>query len=518
MRVGDKIRDMLRSFLQIEPADRQLFSIRETLDWQGNAFQNRIWYRGDATELNEFYHQLSDRSTQRFWSAVPTKGLEVRKIHTGLPKQIIETLSGLIVADLNEITFPTGSGGTAEDLVKKDLWARIVQENQFRSLVTRALNGCMVIGDGAFKLSLDPELSELPILEWWDGDRVEFTYNRGRIREIVFTSRYPKGYTLRERYGYGYVRYELYKGETRVDLRDLEQTAKLRDVSFDPSFMMAVPMKIRESGKWPGRGQSFFEGKTETFDALDEAWSQWVHAMRTARPRQYIPENLIPRDENNGALLKPNAFDCQFAAVEADARENASNEIILQQAAFYAEQYNTTYITALDLALQGLISPSTLGIDTKKLDNAEAQREKEKTTLYTRQQIIDALSDTLRGLVDTVFKVIASASGQAPEDTDADITFGEYANPSFEAVVETLSNPNTPMSIEAKVDELWGDSRDETWKQAEVARIREEQGLTSAEEPAVADEIGGMTDDGANREETLDSEPKTAREHSPAGQ
>ena len=91
--------------------------------------------------------------------------------------------------------------------------------------------------------------------------------------------------------------------------------------------------------------------------------------------------------------------------MEADARENASNEIILQQAAFYAEQYNATYITALDLALQGLISPSTLGIDTKKLDNAEAQREKEKTTLYTRQQIIDALSDTLRELVSRCHEV-----------------------------------------------------------------------------------------------------------------
>lgn len=80
-------------------------------------------------------------------------------------------------------------------------------------------------------------------------------------------------------------------------------------------------------------------------------------------------------------MCKPNPFDNQFIATSSDLSENGKNQVSLQQAAFYAEQYNSTYITALDLALQGLISPSTLGIDTKKLDNAEAQREKEKTTL-----------------------------------------------------------------------------------------------------------------------------------------
>ena len=59
-----------------------------------------------------------------------------------------------------------------------------------------------------------------------------------------------------------------------------------------------------------------------------------------------------------------------------------------------------SYITALDLCLQGLISPSTLGIDVKKLDNAEAQREKEKATEYTRGKVIDVLEKIIRKLVE----------------------------------------------------------------------------------------------------------------------
>lgn len=478
MKVGDRIRMALRTFLRIEPAQIQGYHISEVLDFQGNAIKNRIWYRGDAAELNQFYQQLPDKGTCAFWASVPTKGLEIRKAHTGLPKEIIETLSGLVVSDMADFDFPKAE--------KAELWEKIQQENGFRSLVTRALNGCMVIGDGAFKISLDPDVSGLPILEWIDGDRVEFVQRRGRVQEVVFTSYYPGNYTLQEKYGFGYVRYRLFRGETEVGTDALEETAHLGEgVSFDPSYMLAVPFKIKESAKWPGRGQSFFEGKADSFDALDEAWSQWVHAMRTARPRTYIPENLIQRDERTGALMRPNQFDNQFIATGSDMSENGKNQVALQQAEFYAGQYNSTYITALDLALQGLISPSTLGIDTKKLDNAEAQREKEKTTLYTRQNVIDALTDALQQLVDVTFKAYATATGGSLEDTEVDITFGEYANPSFEAVVETLSNPNTPMSIEAKVEELWGDAKDSAWKEEEVARIKLEQGLAEVEESSV---------------------------------
>jgi len=41
----------------------------------------------------------------------------------------------------------------------------------------------------------------------------------------------------------------------------------------------------------------------------------------------------------------------------------------------------------------------------KETDNAEAQREKEKTTLYTRGKILDVLNEVIPLLVDTTLKV-----------------------------------------------------------------------------------------------------------------
>lgn len=479
MKVGDKIRMALRNFLKIEPAQRQAIRVEEELDFHSTAFLNRLWYRGSASELNQAYRQL-DQSTCRFWGSVPTHGLEVRKIHTGIPKLIVNTLTNIVTRDLNDFDF--GNAG------QEDFWKAVETENRLPDVYANAIQDVLVVGDGAAKISFDPEISEYPIIEWYPGERVEFRRERGRLREIVFIDEYNhkgKRYFLKDIRGYGYVKYELYHDETLVALSEIPETEGLQPVEFEGDFMMAVPFKISDSERWKGRGASIFDGKVDTFDALDEAWSQWVHALRRSRPTTYIPETLIPRNMENGRLMRPNAFDNQFIETGADMSERAQNQIHTEQPDFPADSYNATYITALDMALQGLISPSTLGIDVKKLDNAEAQREKEKATLYTRNNIIQAFSEFLENLVRVVFKSYYTAIKSPMEEISVDVVFGEYANPSFEAVIETLSNPNSPMSIEAKVEELWGDTKDDDWKAEEVRRIKEQSGVVTMEEPVV---------------------------------
>ena len=41
------------------------------------------------------------------------------------------------------------------------------------------------------------------------------------------------------------------------------------------------------------------------------------------------------------------------------------------------------------------------------------------------------------------------------------------------------------MRLEAAVDELYGDSKDEEWKEQEIARLKAEQGVQQMQEPAV---------------------------------
>lgn len=247
----------------------------------------------------------------------------------------------------------------------------------------------------------------------------------------------------------------------------MPELAGLSDVVWNDNFIMAVPMMFYKSARYKGRGKSIFDAKIDNFDALDETWSQWMDALRKNRTKEYIPENMLPRNPYTGKVLKPNAFDNAYISTEASMKEGQTNKIDLVQGNIPHESYLATYITALDLCLQGIMSPSTLGIDVKKLDNAEAQREKEKATLYSRNNIVGQLQKVLPKLVDIVFKAMDTFHKTPIKDIDIDVTFGEYANPSFESQVETVSKAKQGgiMSIEASVDELYGDTKDDEWKQ-----------------------------------------------------
>jgi hypothetical protein len=483
MNMINLLRQKLSDWFKIEPAANSGVSVRETYDHPTGVFINKIWFRGDARELSQLYHQI-DLGEEAFWSSDCSPGQDMRKLHTGLPRLIVNALSNIAIDDLSDIEFDRPEDG--------ELWESIEKENSFEKQIKNATKNVLALGDGAFKISFDTNISQLPIIEFYAADDVEYKYEHGRIREVIFYTHYDrkkKNYTLKETYGYGYIKYNLYDDQNReVNINGLDETTGLEDVSFDKSLMLAVPYIIYDSEKFNGRGQSIYEGKHDAFDALDESFSQWMDALRTGKTKTYIPEVLLPRDPSNGNIRKYNPFDTRYITTGTDLSEHATNQITTTGGNVQVDVYIQTYCTSLDLCLQGLISPSTLGIDIKKLDNGEAQREKEKMTLYTRNAIIAAATEVINQLIKKSFNMLQLQHKGQINDVECSFSFGEYANPSFESVVETMSNPNTPMSIEAKVEELWGDSKDEDWKSAEVARIKSERGIIELDEPAV-----GMT-------------------------
>ena len=81
--------------------------------------------------------------------------------------------------------------------------------------------------------------------------------------------------------------------------------------------------------------------------------------------------------------------------------------------------------------------------------------------------------------------------GEKPGEYNASVTFGEYGAPDFDSRVETVGKGSTTgiMSIESQVEELWGASKDDEWKEEEVKRIKLERGLVEEPEPSVGDEV-----------------------------
>ena len=298
-KLNNTIRKGIRNWLQIQPSTPYAIQINEVLDFELSAIRNRIWYRGDSNELEQMYMQNPDYADKtKFWASKSSPGMEMRKIHTGLPSLTVRTLSNIIMSDIYDFEF--------KDASQKEIWKRIDEENKFRKLLKKSLKDALAIGDGAYKITVDTSISQYPLLEWYPGERIELIRNRGRLKEVVFKTSYTvdhRTYTLHEHYGYGYINNHLYCDEREVPMSSIEATRGIVDVVFDKSVILAVPLQIFENARFEGRGGSVFNGKLDNYDAFDEAWSQWMDALRAGRTKTYIPECLVPHDPETGRLI-----------------------------------------------------------------------------------------------------------------------------------------------------------------------------------------------------------------------
>lgn len=476
-------------YLNVQPAMEMRITIQEPYTFESNLMKNRLWYRGEPYELDQFYKNISSDCVNkaRFWSAVPSKDLNIRKLHSGLPAIIVDRLTDIVVSDIDNIDIDN------EEASK--VWEEISTDNEFYALIQEAVAEALITGDGAFKISIDEDVSKYPIIEFYNAENVEYVKNRGRLQEIKYSNLYEennKKYKLIETYGKGYVKYNLYDEYGKeVSLDIIEETRDLEDVTFNENFIMGVPLMFFKSPKFSGRGKSIFDSKSDSFDALDEVISQWIDAIRDGRVVKYIPEDLIPKNPNTGEPLKPNSFDNKFIKVGSSLAEDAKNEIDMKQADIKYDAYIESYSNAIDMCLQGIISPSTLGIDLKKTDNAEAQREKEKTTLYTRGKIVDVLVEVIPKLIEIALKTNDVLNKRLADEYEVSITFGEYASPSFDNVIEIVGKAKSfgIMSVEQCVEEMYGDTWTDEEKAEEVQRIKEQNGDIQADEPKAIDEF-----------------------------
>lgn len=515
--------NFIARLLRIEPAREKRITIIESHSFLENVIRNKLWYWGDSAELEQFFKKTAKHSVEkaRFWAA-SAQG-DVRKMHSGIVAAVIDRYRDIVLADLDAIDF--GDGKTEQ----KEVWDKIYEKMHLNEVIGKGIVGTLASGDGAFKISAD-ECSEYPIVEFYDAENVDYVYVHSQLREIRFYTSYRrdnKDYRLEETYGHGYIRYKLYDDagkETSLEL--LSETAHLMDVGIKEGLMLAVPVRILSSARYKGRGRALFDSKTDVLDGLDEVISQWMDAIRMGRIKRYIPDSLIPRDPDTGELLPANPFDNDFIAIGDGMAEKAQNQVEISQPQISYEAYVASYASFLDMVLQGVMSPSTLGIDLKKTENAESQREKEKVTLHVRNKIVDTLNETLPELIKAVLQCYDLMCGRALGDYTPTVKFGEYASPDFGTTVETIGKARQygVMSLETTVDQLYGDTWTDEEKKNEIERLKAEQGIQEMEEPAMnleaggfrVNRFGGAADAGQSGKQTVQNEPKGVPE-SPAG-
>src|SRR5690554_6629958 len=131
MGLKEVIKGMVAKLLNIVPATDNQISIKEPLSHPGTVLRNRIWYRGDPSELDQFFKQtaIDDVGRNRFWAAVPSADSSIRKFHSGLPGEIVDKLTDIVISDLDSIDL--------NDQEAQKLWDEIAKDNKFSDELLR---------------------------------------------------------------------------------------------------------------------------------------------------------------------------------------------------------------------------------------------------------------------------------------------------------------------------------------------------------------------------------------------
>ena len=198
------------------------------------------------------------------------------------------------------------------------------------------------LGDGAFKFSYDKEISNLPIIEFFPADRVDFEYSRGRLTAVVFKTKHKirdRDYTLKEHYEKKEIYYTLEnKDGKEVEITAFDEFTEYIPVKNKAEFIAAVPVIFRPSNQFEGRGMSIFHNKIDAYDSLDEIWSQWMLAVRKGQIKTFVPEQYLPRDTKTGEALGYNDFDNDFISYSPGMSENDNSKITTSQGQIQSEE------------------------------------------------------------------------------------------------------------------------------------------------------------------------------------
>lgn len=488
------------------------------------AICGKIWYIGDSNQLLNYYTErrltlvnnpIFNRNIENYFWAKSAEECDIKRVHSGVARAIIDTISNVIGKP--EIDEPTG------------MWEKIAEENDFEGKLTQQGRVMTLAqGWGAWKININKEVSDYPLLEYYEAENCEYIVKSGIVIGIVFKSYYKnkkqQDFVLLEtRYranGNSYTEYQLCRVEgndnmTPCDFAEIEELAYLGKDNNDKqvieglNMMLAVPSRYFYSALDPEHGDAFLSGKYDALDMLDEIMSQASQTNRVSTPVEYYSSDIVFRDKNGNPGV-PKLYNRQYMQKEdiPDGDGNLNTDIVTTQPDLNFDKYGNLMQTVLDYIFTGKVSPATMGVDIAKKDNAEAQREKEKVTIMTRNNIITQETRMVKQIVKICLylKEFMDKGTITLTDNEVSVKYNEFANPAFENMLETYGNAWNQGEISTKkyVELLWAGKLTEEEQAQEIAWLDEHrkqdefdlEGMLKTNENA----ISGAMDKAANDE------------------
>lgn len=496
MNLIDIIRNRILKFLRIEklsenPYDERLTFISDSEQIIQQEIQEyKTWYIGSGDELLNYYtneqmygnnrEPIYNRNRKNYFWGISSEEADIKRVHSGIPNAIITTL----VNAIGSFTIKN------EDELLQTKIDTILEKTDLKHIINQQQEPLtMVEGWGAFKVNFNLKLAKHPLIEYYEAENVKFCYSSGILIGIIYKDYYKyenKDYCLLETRrisdGNSIIEYQLfaYNGKNEaneVPLSTIPELADLKNMVIPKlNKVLGVPSVFFYNPLNKNYGRSLFAGKIDLFDDLDQILSQDSQTVRVSTPVEYYPVDLLER-QSDGLPKMPKCFNRQY--VKIDTLPNGDGEhtgaITTTQPILNFEQYSQNAKSKLDFILTGLLSPATMGIDIAKKDNADAQREKEKVTIMTRNNIIDRQTKIIKELVTLCLMIqeYIDTGDITIDNYDFSIKFDEFANPSFENELSVLGNAWSDGQISTRkyVELLWGDKLSEEEREIEIQEL-----------------------------------------------
>lgn len=473
-----------------------------------------VWYLGDSDRLKNFFTRanainynldpLYNENKKSYFWAVSSTEHDIKRTHSGHPRNIVDTL--VCIMTIPNITNDSDKTSTVNDNLQK-----ILKANHFKQQITQMSRPLTLVeGWGAWKINWDKRLSDYPILLYYRADRVDFIYQSGQLRAIIYKDFYQNAeghdYVLYETRRLGdytdeagntttslYIEKELYE-ITKSDMLipcELDTLPQLKDVTpriiiTNFKHFLGYPNVFYHDVSEEFYGRSIFTGKTDIFDDLDQCMSQGANAVRRSTIHEYFNTLYLENDPETGLPIQPEAYDRKYimfnGATGADGSAIGSQPVQVVQPAINFTQYDEETRNLLLNAISGIMSPATLGIDIAKKDNADAQREKEKVTIFTRNNLLDEEEPVFEHICSDLlvaYELMNLKEGEelSCKEYQINVQYPEFANDSWEKKLETVQMGwgGGLISDKMALDMLYGDSISKERKQEELKFLKEQR-------------------------------------------
>lgn len=456
-----------------------------------NLARNMALLTGDSAVIRRFYRQGAESvagkdifASQEIRRSFFANQLQTNAfVYSGLIPWAVESIVRLVASSGFTVnSLPNDNDEASQDL--RDYINYTIDKIDLKSKFARGVYLESGLGDFAYRISYDENISNDPILEIIEPQYIDVEYYRGILKKITIKDTSDvevvnkKAYDtieLREIYSkkinesgkrYVEINYEFWKKNKKISENDLLFSKcmlhwELSDTKIEFPFDW-FPVIFKKNNKKSElykqeRGVPDIQGIDTLEDALSECLSNMVDAIRKGAPKTFVNEDLLPADIR-GKTFEHNTFKHEYKIV-SDSNIDPSKLYTVLQARIDWQSYVEISKIIISNAINRMgMAPSTLGVTGLESINssAESQDAREKPSLRTREEKLETWKSTLQDILNKYFQYKAWILGETIEDYSdmIDISFNEYISPSTENIINVLAGAirGNVMSIESAIE------------------------------------------------------------------